>query len=131
MLVIVTGTLSQYGPGRMESNIALRQAGETAHDLPMDLSRYEGFVAVLNCDDVGKTVYLRPVSCPECEWRKFLAADCAGKADGGYAWMKEGNIIGEIGHRDVLYYSELLGKDYMGRGIPAEMAIEVYRYAKE
>ena len=86
-----TGIASQYAPGKMQQVIAYRQRHS---QIPLDLSPYDGFIAVLEADDIGNAYWIRPVD--SLHWEKFLAVDCAGIADGGYAWMVNGGIIVEI-----------------------------------
>ena len=50
-------------------------------------------IAVLDCSDVGKTgaiIY-------DAKMIPVNIFDCAGKADGGYDWMQENNIVMEVG----------------------------------
>ena len=127
LAVIMTGTASQYGPGRMESNIAIRQAGLTAVDLPHNLPAVHGYAAGRYGEDIGKIVYLRPLNCDGCRFERFLIADCAGKYDGALDWMLRYNIVVEIDYNSVLRWSELLGKNMVGRGIKVELAVETER----
>ena len=98
-LVAMTPTVgagSQYAPGVMDLVIRNRQAGRTAHDLPMDLSAFVGFAAVERCDQVGQVLLVSVDGGPVEVW---LAADCGGIADGGAAWMRRNGIIIEMDAR--------------------------------
>jgi len=127
LIIIFTGIVSQYGPGRMESNLATRQAGLTAYTPPQDLSRYDGFIAVNDCADIGTVYYIRPLECEICAWERFLAVDCSGHAE-TTRWMNKYKIFGEIGYKSVERFSDYLGKDMTGRGIPVMIAVEEWRW---
>lgn len=113
LVMLMQGTLSQYAPGVMQRVIHTRQAGLTAHKLPADLSAYDGFVAVEDCSQVGKEVYLRPKG---GEWELFLIADCSGHTATSQ-WMQRNNIIGEVDYETAVRWGTL------HRGIKAEMAV--------
>jgi hypothetical protein len=112
------GRASQYAESVMQRVVALRQGWG---QLPEDVSEYDGFIAVLECTDIGKAYYIRPIGAEE--WAYVLAADCASKSDrqsdvdgrSGYEWMLDGGIIVEIS-------AELAVKwDTVGRMIRVEM----------
>jgi len=124
LAVVATGVASQYGPGRMESNIAIRQAGLTSRNLPDVLPAVHGYVAGRYAEDIGKIVYLRPAECEDCRFERFLIADCSGSEE-TLSWMLNGNILFEMGHKSVLRWSEKLDKDLIGRGIRIEVAMEI------
>jgi len=93
------GRASQYAEGVMDRVIENRIAWE---QIPKDLDKYAGFIAVRDCSNVGEEYYLyhpalsRPVL--------VLATDCASKSDrqsdtdlrSGYEWMLDGNILVEM-----------------------------------
>ena len=108
-IVLVTGVASQYAPSVMPRVVSYRQARS---QLPADLTGFDGAVAVLNCADIGKTIYLRPAG---GQWEKFLVADCAGIADGGYAWMVRNNVIVEVDYKTAERWNAI------GRGIKVQM----------
>lgn len=109
-----TGIASQYSQGKMQQVIAYRQ---NHNQIPLNLSQYDGFVAVLEADDIGREYWIRPVG--RDHWEKFLAVDCAGIADGGYAWMVNSGIIAEVDYQSAQRWNTI------GRGIEIEMmAIE-------
>ena len=101
------GVASQYAPGTMERVVRVRQSGRTWHDLPETLPEVDGYAAVLDCGDVGRLVLVRP---PNRPWELFLAADCAGIADGGRDWMVRGGIALEVDHLSAVRW------DTIGRG---------------
>ena len=114
LAIIATGTASQYAPGVMDRVIANRQAGITAMDLPLKLPPVDGYIAVLNCADIGKIVLLKPTGSDK--WERFLITDCAGKRDGGYSWMLRSNIIVEVDYETAKRW------DTVGYGIKCQMA---------
>jgi len=110
---IESGWASQYAPGRMLEVVRNRQRGCCGrYSLPAVLPDVDGFIAVAEREDIGRLFYLRPVG---GEWELFLAADCAGLADGGYSWMKRGNILAEVDYATALRWGTV------GRGIRVEM----------
>ena len=90
-LYIRTGIASQYSGGVMEMVIRVRQAKLTAHHLPLIIPNVDGYIAVLNGEDIGKIYYIRPVG--GRKWGRFWAVDCAGRSDGGYEFMVNGGRI--------------------------------------
>jgi hypothetical protein len=72
----------------------------------------DGYIAVAEREDIGRLFWLRPVG---GEWELFLAADCAGYADGGYSWMKRNGIIVEVDYNTAVRWGTV------GRGIRVEM----------
>lgn len=88
---ILSGVASQYGPGRMESTIRVRQAGRTAYTLPIPVPQADVYFAALDCRDVGASFEIRRAGLDESgapyPWETAYAADCAGLADGGIGFM--------------------------------------------
>jgi len=119
LAVIATGIVSQYAPGVMPRVISYRQAHQ---QIPEDLADFDGAIAVLNCNHIGQVFYLRPSGCHTCKWERFIAADCAGKADGGYNWMLYHNVIAEVDYQTAVRWNTV------GRGIKAELAIRQLYY---
>ena len=105
---------SQYAPGVFDRVVAARQAGRTAKDLPTPLPDVDGFIAVVDCDQIGDIWTLRPVG--QVQWETFLVADCSGHAE-TTAWMTEQNIICEVGHRTATRWKTV------GRGIKVERSL--------
>jgi len=83
LTLLVTGIASRYDPGVFDMVAANR-----------GLPQWDGgHVAVLDCDLVGSTVFI----CDEkekCWWAQVT--DCAGIQDGGYDWMVQNDIAGEL-----------------------------------
>ena len=123
LAVVATGVASQYGPGRMESNIAIRQAGLTSKNLPNTLPAVHGYVAGRYAEDIGKIVYIRPVECTDCRFERFLIADCSGSEE-TLRWMLDGDILFEFDYNSVLRWESLLDRNLIERGIKIEVAIE-------
>jgi len=91
IVILATGTVSQYAPGVMESVIAYRQTHPTAYTPPNPLPEVDGFVAALDCGDLGETWYFRYDGAVE----SFLVVDCAGDA-ATRDWMRRNGIIAEV-----------------------------------
>lgn len=126
-LVIISGWASQYAEGVFERVIAVRQSGRTAMDLPAELPQVDGFVAVVECDQIGSIIYLRPEDTET--WEAFLVVDCAGRSDrqsdtdprSGRQWMLDNNILVEIDHQSALRWG------CVGRGKRIEMTRTLQR----
>lgn len=112
------GKASQYAEGVMPRVVGLRQEWG---QLPKDVSMYDGFIAVRECSDIGKTYYVRPAGAKK--WERVLAADCASKSDrqsetdlrSGYEWMLDTGTIAEVDFKTALRW------DTVGRMIDIEM----------
>lgn len=91
-----TGYLSAYDQVPTDATIAYHQE---LGNLPEDLSGYDVYLAVLECDNHGRTGTL----VAEGLALKFIVFDCAGIEDGGYSWMVRHNIVAEID-----YYARML-----------------------
>ncbi|MFP4344920.1 MAG: hypothetical protein ACLFU8_09525 [Anaerolineales bacterium] len=87
----LTGVASQYGQGRMMSNVRVRQLGRTARSLPTPLPEADVYFAALDCRDIGKWFKIRRVGADEkgqpYPWESAYATDCAGLHDGGLGFM--------------------------------------------
>lgn len=90
-VLVASGWASQYAPGRMAEVIHVRQTRPTAMPLPADLPAVDGYIAVLDCAEIGQVWYLRYGEAVE----SFLVVDCAGDA-ATRAWMERNNILVEI-----------------------------------
>lgn len=86
-----SGIASQYSQGVMERVIHVRQAGRTARDLPMELPVVDGYVAALNCADIGQVWTVVHGDTIE----RMLVADCSGHAATS-AWMRRNRILVEV-----------------------------------
>lgn len=88
---ILTGVASQYGQGRMESTIRVRQSGRTGQDLPIPLPEAQVYFAAIDCRDVGQWFAIRRTGVDAAgvpyPWESAYATDCAGLADGGIGFM--------------------------------------------
>lgn len=85
-----TGYLSAYDQTPTDATIDYRiNSGE----IDNNLDKYDGVIAVLDCNHVGKDALL------VVNDNHFLVKifDCAGIEDGGASWMIDNNIVGEIG----------------------------------
>ena len=117
MLIILVGIASQYAPGVMDKTIAIRQIpGKTAYTVPQNLSKYNGFIAMESCVELGNEYYVKPVE--STTWELFLVVDCSGHSTTS-DWMKRNNIIMEVDYNTAVRW------DTVGKGIPVEMAIKV------
>ncbi|MGC9357432.1 MAG: hypothetical protein ACP5GX_06185 [Anaerolineae bacterium] len=89
--MIMSGIASQYGRGRMMSNIRVRQAGRTAYDLPTPVPQADVYFATIDCSDIGTWFKIRRAGEDETgqpyAWETAYAADCAGLSDGGLGFM--------------------------------------------
>ena len=124
LVVVTTGVASQYAEGVMPGVVRTRQDGKTSMNLPSTLPIVSGYVASMYCDDIGKTVYLRPSECEDCRFERFLIADCPGSKD-VFLWMKRNGIPFELDRESVLRWGEKLDKDLIGKGIKIEVAMEI------
>lgn len=105
-----TGIASQYGRGVMQQVISYRVS---RNQIPANLTRYDGFVAVPYAADIGREYWIRPVGSDE--WELFLAVDCGGVRDGGQQWMLRNGILVEVGWETARRWQTL------GRAIEIEM----------
>lgn len=113
-LILLTGIASQYGPHRMDSVIALRQIqGRTAYTITQDLSRYDGFMAMESCSELGNEYHVKPVTADS--WELFLVVDCSGHTETS-AWMRRNNIVIEVDHETAVRW------ETVGRGIAVRVA---------
>lgn len=116
-LVFLTGGASQYDPGLMATVVANRQASLAVPTLPAELPDVDGFIAVVDCSEIGKVWLVRPAG---GEWEKHLVADCAGpelRADGltGGKWMTASEILLEISARTAERWN------VVGQGVQVEI----------
>jgi hypothetical protein len=107
---VVSGWASQYAPGRMQEVIRVRQTRPTAMPLPAELPAVDGYIAVLDCAEIGNVWYLRYGESVE----SFLVVDCAGDA-ATRAWMTRNNILVEVDHATALRWG------VVGRGAQIEV----------
>lgn len=115
ILVTVTGFASQYAPGKMESVIWVRQNRPVSKPLTPDLPPVDGYIAVLDCDEIGEVWWLRP-DLPGWawdDWESFLVVDCAGSIQ-TRDWMLRNNILIEVDYNTAARWNTV------GRGIRIE-----------
>jgi len=114
-IIVLTGIASQYAPGVMGRVVQVRQTGLTHASLPVGLPPVAGYVAVVDCGQIGEVVWLRPVGATT--WEPFLVADCANPADGSDAWMTRNRILVEVDYNTAVRWHTV------GRGIAIEMMV--------
>ena len=102
-LVLATGTLSQYAPGKAQRTITVRQTRPTAYPLPTELYPTDGYIAVLDCSEIGNVWTLR---FPNSTLETFLVIDCAGDTT-TRKWMIRNNIIGEVDYETALRHNSV------------------------
>ena len=80
---------SQYDQAPTDATLQYRQ---DIGDLPMDMSKYAGVIAVPSCKDIAREalVYIKG------QWRRVIAFDCLGRDHGN--WMEELNVAAELGY---------------------------------
>ena len=110
LAILLYGTASQYAPGVMQEVISNRQRWG---QLPMELPPTDGYVATLEANLIGSFVYIRPEGADI--WEQFLVVDCAGHADGGYAWMLRNNVLVEVDYETAVRWNTV------GRGIMVDV----------
>lgn len=86
----MAGYLSYYTP---QPSIATREYRQSVGDIPSDLSRYAGLIAVADCSKIGKEAWLEVNG----RWLPVLVFDCAGN-DGTTYWMQTNRIVAEVDH---------------------------------
>lgn len=89
---------SQYSPGVMQEVVGNRvEMGHLTEPLP----RVDGYVAVRDCEHIGKVLWMAPVG---GEWESFLVVDCAmpKRTDGAWEWMTRNNIQVELDHESAV-----------------------------
>lgn len=116
VVVLMTGTASQYGRGVAERTIAVRQSSppRVSMTLPQELPETDGYIAVLECEHIGEIWYLRNIETGDI--KSFLVMDCSGHAE-TRSWMIRNNIIGEIDWQSAVEW------DTVRRGIKVERVV--------
>ena len=97
------GYLSAYGKMPTDGTIAYRQTEGT---IPLDISEFDGVVAVLDCGRIGDVAMMTVGD----EVFNVIVFDCAGLADGGWNWMIDGGYLAEIGYYMWEKYPHIIGK---------------------
>lgn len=99
----VDGYLSAYDKNPTVYTIQYRQE---VGDIPRDLSKYDGVIAVLDCGKIGQEAVLAIGE----KTLSVIVFDCAGQSDGGHAWMVENNIVAEVGWGIWQAHPHIVGK---------------------
>ncbi len=131
-LLIFTGLMSQYDPTVMERSVINNQAN--GH-LPEEVPHTDGFVALADCGEVGRIVFMRPLG--NSNWESFLVADCASKTDSqsdtdsrsGYEWMLTEGIIAEVDYQTALRW-KTAGKGGFRVEMTKSIPLVLYRQPK-
>lgn len=110
-LLILIGVGSRYDAGVMAATIDARQAGLTAYALPADIDHYDGYIAVRDCEDVGREAWIWFAGVDR--WLHVLVTDCAVRddSDGARSWMDDHGVLFEIDGRTAAHYG------YTERGV--------------
>ena len=110
--ITMTGYLSQYGRDPTVATIAYRQA---VGDLPLDMNRYAGVIAVADCGLIGHEARLRVEDAP---WQDVIIFDCSGDVATS-EWMQDSRVIAELGYGLAKQHG-IIGKG----GIHGQLVIE-------
>ena len=103
LTLAASGYASRYDPGVFERVVQTRMR---YGQLEASAANWKGgYIALLEPDLIGQTVYVCHQD--ECEW--LLVADCAGHADGGYAWMVRGGYAGELDYETAMRWGAVGG----------------------
>ena len=91
---VESGWASRYDEGVMAATVAARQEWG---QLPQDLTGWDAFIAVADCDHIGDTVWIWFDGLDD--WQRALVTDCARRdgTDGALQWMRENSILYEVG----------------------------------
>lgn len=100
IVVIASGTASQYANGVAERTIRVRQTARVAMPLPLDLPNVNGYIAVLECEHIGEVWQLRFNGGNVGD---YLVIDCTGDEQ-TRRWMIDNSIILEVDHQTAVRY---------------------------
>lgn len=112
--ILTSGIASQYAEGRMAEVIRVRQTRPTAYPLPTELPSVDGYIAVLDCAEIGKVWYIQHNGIVE----SFLVVDCAGDT-ATRQWMTRNNILVEVDAATARRW------DIVGRGAQIEIGLPI------
>ena len=98
---------SQYAQAPTDGTMEYRQS---VGDIPMDMSAYDGVIAVEDCAKVGHEALINV----DNQWRKVIAFDCLARNE--HNWMQEKNIVAELGY----YLARLTGTE-VGSGVQGNL----------
>lgn len=87
------GHAAYYAEGVMEQVVEIRQAGWTAGPLPAELPDVDGYIAVLDCGEIGEVYTIWHAS---EGWGRYLVSDCANRVNGDAERMKRKGILVEV-----------------------------------
>jgi hypothetical protein len=119
---VYPGIASQYAPGVMQRTIRVRQAGRTAHDLPLELPEVDGYAAHPLPEMIGEIVWVRPVG--ESRWYSILIVDTAEPSNGGLAFQAYGRSFPLSVARANVVRSQIRSGELIPR-IPIEINYEL------
>ncbi len=123
VVVAAVAIVSQYALGVDLRVIRVRQTpGKTAMTLPAQLPSTDGYLAVMDCSEIGNIWYLQHESSEVIE--SFLVIDCAGHVE-TRQWMTRNNIIGEVDYQTAVRW------DVVGIGAKVERITYEWRYKYE
>lgn len=100
ILIIFIGFLSAYAQRPSLGTIAIRQEWG---QLPQDIEQYDVFLAVPNCDLIGKEANLLIGD----KVYSGLIFDCAG--EGSHSWMIDNQIAAEVDYNFWMDHPEYVG----------------------
>ena len=86
-----------------------RQNGTAWVSLPDNVPRTDGYIAVLDCDELGNIWWVQN---PQGQWESMLVVDCACPGDGTTEWMIENNVALEIDYQTALRWDRV-GQGFM------------------
>jgi hypothetical protein len=89
--VAASGFWSRYDREPTDATIEYRKISQ---DLPQDMIGYDGVIATISCDHIGKDAW---ITIGESDWLKVRVFDCSGHMSTNL-WAEENNIIGELGY---------------------------------
>jgi hypothetical protein len=104
------GLLSQYARGPTDAQIWYH---ETVTGLLSDYDDYDGMIAVLNCELVGRDAWIKIEDSP---WLHVFVGDCSGHSS-TTNWMRRANILFEMDW----YLKERFGVPDL-KAVPGEIA---------
>ena len=100
----------------MEMVVRNRQFGRAKYNLPDPLPEVDGFIARMDCSEIGHVVEIEHAGKIE----HLLVTDCVGDIE-THDWMLNNNILGEVDYRTAQRW------DVVGRGAHILVCHHVYR----
>ena len=113
LLSVQCGHAAYYNEGIMEWVVAVRQANQGwEHSLPQDLPPVVGFVAVPECERIGKLVAIWHQ--PDGWCGPYLVADCANRLEGHDEQMRRKGIVVEVDYNTATRWGVIgFGPEYI------------------